>query len=99
MLASILARPLQQPDHHLAIALIGRIIRTASICANIHMPTISTNQADAALVSHTLEDIAILAPALPTSMVDPIHRDTLITTIAGKIAAVRTLAPTPPTER
>ena len=95
-LAAMLARPLRPTDHHLAITLIGRIIRTASICANLHMHTISTNQADAALVTHALDDIAILAPALPTSIVDPLHRDTLIATIAGKIPAVQTLAPTKP---
>ena len=99
MLASILARPLQQPDHHIAIALIGRIIRTASICANIHMPTISTNQADAALVTHALEDIAILAPALPTALVNPIHRDILIATNADKISAVETLTSSPNPQR
>lgn len=52
------------------------------------MPAISTNQADAALVTHTLEDIGILAPALPTSMVDPLHRDILIATNAVKTLAV-----------
>ena len=95
MLASIRSRPL----HHITIALIGRIIRTASICSNIHMPTVSTNQADAALVTHALEDIAILAPALPTVLVNPIHRDILITTNADKISAVETLTSSPNPQR
>ena len=94
MLASVLARPLQHPEqHHVAIAIIGRIIRTASICSNIHLPTISTNTAIAILVTHALEDIAILAPTLPTELVAPLHRDILIATNAGRISAVHTLTP------
>ena len=100
MLASILARPLQHPEQHpIALAVIGRIIRTASICSNIHMPTISTNQASAALITHALEDIATLATILPTQLVDPFHRDILIATNAGKITAVQTLTPAPNPQR
>ena len=101
MLASMLARPLQHADHqhadhhHIAIALVGRIIRTASICATFHTSAISTDHPTALLVTHALEDIAILAPALPTSTVDPLHRDILITTNADKISAVNTLAKPP----
>ena len=99
MLASVLARPLQHPEqHHVAIAIIGRIIRTASICSNIHLPTISTNTAIAILVTHALEDIAILAPTLPTELVAPLHRDILIATNAGRISAVHTLTPNPQSE-
>ena len=60
------------------------------------MPTISINRATALLVTHALEDIGILAPALPTSMVDPPHRDILITTNANRLSAVQTLAPPNP---
>ena len=58
------------------------------------MPTVSTNRATANLVAHALEDIPILAPALPTSIVDPFHRDILINTNANKLYAVQTLAHT-----
>ena len=101
MLASILARPIQhsEPLHHITIALIGRIIRTASICSSLHMPAISTNQASTAFVDHALKDIAILAPALPAELVDPIHRDILIATNAAKISSLQTLTPTSHSDR
>ena len=96
MLASILATPLQHPEHYpIAIALIGRIIRTASICSTIQMPAVSTSESNAALVTHALDDIAVLAPTLPNQLVHPTIRDVLITTNAGQIAAVQTLAQTP----
>ena len=100
MLASMLARPLQHADHHhIAIALVGRIIRTASICATFHTSAILTDHPTALLVTHALEDIAILAPALPTALVNPIHRDILIATNADKISAVETLTSSPNPQR
>lgn len=72
--------------------LAGRIIRTASICANTHMPAISTHLPSAVLVRHALSDIATLAPAIPDTVVNPSHRDILITNISDKISAFHTLA-------
>ena len=97
MLASMNAQPLQRAEKHaVVIATIGRIIRTASIYSHTHLPHISTSQASAAFVTNALDDILILAPALPNEAVPPHLQQILVSTTQDKISTVQTLAPSSP---